>query len=342
MNLPAIIDGEVLPSPADGDWAGRIISAWQASIAGILEAGRLLAEAKAVLPHGAFEAMIEADLPFSPSTARRLMIVAEDARIRAHAHVLPPSWMTLYELTKLDDEVFERRVADGTIRPDMDRKAAIRGIGTRSDTKEARGDNFYRTPAEAVYALLELEEFDPVIWEPACGDGAISALLEAAGYRVHLSDLCARGCTDMTGKAAKVLDFLASNRRWPRRAKGQGIDIVTNPPFGEVLNAFVAHALRVHRPRKMALLLNLNFLCGFDDPDRCYAMDTCPPARVHVFKRRLPMMHRDGWEGETASSQMNTAWFVWEQNPDGDYGGPTVLNRVDWKDFVPAELGETS
>lgn len=123
-------------------------------------------------------------------------------------------------------------------------------------------------------------------------------------------------------------------------------DIVTNPPYGALLNAFVAHALRVHRPRKMALLLNLNFLCGFDDPDRCFAMDENPPARVLVFTRRLPMMHRDGWDGNEASSRMNCAWFVWEQDADGNYAGPTIVSRVDWKDFEnvpalpPADRGE--
>jgi hypothetical protein len=50
------------------------------------------------------------------------------------------------------------------------------------------------------------------------------------------------------------------------------------------------------------------------------------------------MMHRDGWEGNKASSQMNTAWFVWERNEDGSYGGgfPQVI-RVDWKAFEAAD-----
>ena len=47
--------------------------------------------------------MIEADLPFSPQTARKLMAVANHPVLSNHAHVrvLPPSWGTLYELTKL-------------------------------------------------------------------------------------------------------------------------------------------------------------------------------------------------------------------------------------------------
>lgn len=62
--------------------------------------------------------------------------------------------------------------------------------------------------------------------------------------------------------------------------------------------------------------------------------------RVNVFTRRLPMMHRDGWDGKKSTSQMNTAWFVWERsggpNAKQPYPGPTIVNRVDWKDYWPA------
>jgi hypothetical protein len=85
----------------------------------------------------------------------------------------------------------------------------------------------------------------------------------------------------------------------------------------------------------MALLLNLNFLAGFDDDDRNFALDENPPARIFVFTRRLPMMHRDGWTGPVAASRMNTAWFVWEQDGEGRYAGPTIIGRVDWKDHQP-------
>lgn len=116
------------------------------------------------------------------------------------------------------------------------------------------------------------------------------------------------------------------------------MDLISSPiPYGEALNDFVAHALREHRPRKMALLLNLNFLCGFADDERNFVMDENPPARVYVFKRRLPMMHREGWDGKKASSRMNTAWFVWERQEDGTYGSATTMIRVDWSNFVDAD-----
>ena len=114
-----------IPARDGMDWIGRITAAWRSSTVGIIETGRLLIEARASLAHGEFEKMVGADLPFSASTARRLMTIANDHRIanRAHVHVLPPSWGTLYELTKLPDDVFEAKVADGTINPGMPRKA---------------------------------------------------------------------------------------------------------------------------------------------------------------------------------------------------------------------------
>ncbi|OLP56806.1 hypothetical protein BJF92_12095 [Rhizobium rhizosphaerae] len=203
-------------------------------------------------------------------------------------------------------------------------------IGTASAGKADRGDNLYQTPPEATLSLLALERFSDLVWEPACGRGAIARVLEASGYQLRLSDLRDYGTQSEDGTAQEVGNFLAS--RAPEG--GAGPDIVTNPPYGEDLNRFVAHALREHRPRKMALLLNLNVICGYADPDRTFWMEDHPPARVYAFKHRLPMMHRDGWEGEKASSRMNTGWFVWERQEDGSYGRSTLLHRIDWEDFA--------
>lgn len=224
------------------------------------------------------------------------------------------------------ERAIEARLAAGLEPSRANLRAAV---GTDSATAAERGNNLYETPPEAVHTLLALEDFQSDIWEPACGRGAISRLLESAGYRVELSDLVDYGTSDGDGVVQRVEDFLTSAAHPDRPS------IITNPPYGAALNPFVAHALRVHRPGKLALLLNLNFLCGFDDPDRNFAMDENPPARVHIFTRRLPMMHRDGWDGNEAPSRMNTAWFVWEMNGDGEYAGPMIANRVDWKDYQP-------
>ncbi|KNY18527.1 hypothetical protein AKG11_03515 [Shinella sp. SUS2] len=209
-------------------------------------------------------------------------------------------------------------------------------MGTRTATKQERGDNLYETPPEAMHVLLALERFSATVWEPACGRGAISRLLEDAGYAVVLSDLNDYSTADANGELQAVIDF-----RDTKPGEGECHDIVSNPPYGDTMNAFIAHALRVHKPRKMALLLNINAYFGFEDADRNFIMKACPPARIIAHAHRLPMMHRDGWDGPKASSQMNTAWFIWERQADGGYGSQTILDRVDFADFVPAAAPES-
>jgi N6-adenosine-specific RNA methylase IME4 len=147
------------PDPQDrSGFAVRIVAAWRESTLAILETGRLIAAAKKALPHGEFEAMVAEDLPFSTATARRLMIIAGDERLsdRAHVHDLPPSWGTLYELTKLDDATFEAKIADGTIRPDMERRdiEQTRKATARAVKEELLGRQISALPNEKFGVIL--------------------------------------------------------------------------------------------------------------------------------------------------------------------------------------------
>lgn len=106
-------------------WATQITTRWRAGVESIFATGAALIAAKADLPHGEFLAMVEADLPFSRWTARRLMAVAADGRLAsdgALGPILPASWRTLYELTRLDDDALKRAVASGVVNPDMQRQ----------------------------------------------------------------------------------------------------------------------------------------------------------------------------------------------------------------------------
>lgn len=78
---------------------------------------------------------------------------------------------------------------------------------------------FYPTPPEATRALLSVESFEGDIWEPACGDGAISKVLKAAGYQVVSTDLINRGY------GAGGHNFLKSDKTLAK-------NIITNPPYG--------------------------------------------------------------------------------------------------------------
>jgi hypothetical protein len=97
--------------------------------------------------------------------------------------------------------------------------------------------------------------------------------------------------------------------------------IVTNPPF-QLAEQFVAHALQLCP--LVIMLLRLAFL---ESERRCGILEGRGLARVHVFRKRLPMMHRDGWHGRKANSGMAFAWFVWDRS----HIGPTVINRISWE-----------
>jgi hypothetical protein len=71
------------------------------------------------------------------------------------------------------------------------------------------------------------------------------------------------------------------------------------------------------------MLLRLAFLEGTGRSD---ILDSGRLARVHVFRNRLPMMHRDGWNGPRSTSATAFAWFVW----DAKLGSATTVDRISW------------
>lgn len=187
------------------------------------------------------------------------------------------------------------------------------GTGNLRAPLSERKDDLYETPPVAVEALLRVETLPARLWEPACGPGAIVRVLRAAGHSVLATDLVdyASPHQDNAG-----WDFLME------RSLPLGIGaIVTNPPFKNV-EPFVAKALDLC-PR-VVMLLRLAFL---ESERRRPILDSGQLARVHVFRKRLPMMHRAGWEGRHANSGMAFAWFVW----DRAHKGATELRRLSWE-----------
>lgn len=163
-------------------------------------------------------------------------------------------------------------------------------------------DDFYPTPPEATEALISVEKFEGAIWEPACGDGAISRVLEAAGYEVVSTDLVTRGY----GQSG--VDFLME-------CKPLAPNCVTNPPF-KLAVPFVRRAVDLSSA-KVAMLLKIAFLEGVE---RGKLFQTTPLARVHVFSKRVTF--RTATRGEVnGSGMMAFAWFVWEH---GYIGKPTL------------------
>ena len=175
-----------------------------------------------------------------------------------------------------------------------------------------RGDDCYETPAPAVEALLRAENLPRFIWEPACGPGAIVNILRNHGHTVFASDKFDYGWEHA------IEDFLTVEVPISKISK---VAIVTNPPY-QLAGEFVEKAL--YFCPKVIMLLRLAFL---ESVKRTDILENSGLARIHVFRNRLPMMHRKGWAGPKASSAMPFAWYVWER----EYEGPTTIDRISWK-----------
>lgn len=169
------------------------------------------------------------------------------------------------------------------------------------DAELREKDDFYPTPPSGTQALLAVEKFEGRIWEPACGDGAISKVLEAAGYEVISTDLVDRGY----GEAR--IDFLMERRLLAP-------NIVTNPPF-KLAEPFLARCLDLGAS-KVALLCRLAWLEG---AARREMFESTPFARVWVFSRRLHMTRAGAATGK--GGLIAFAWFIWEQ---GHSAAPTI------------------
>ncbi|UXN71019.1 hypothetical protein N8A98_07495 [Devosia neptuniae] len=155
------------------------------------------------------------------------------------------------------------------------------------------GPDYFPTPRWATHALVANEKFDGDIWECACGDGAMSKVLEGAGYDVYSSDLYARPY----GESGK--DFLTTQRN--------ASNIVTNPPYNSA-EGFVKAGLE-KAEKKVALLLRLAFLEGSNRNRTIF--NVAPPTRVWVFSERITFYP----SGATIAGSGTTAyaWFVWDK-----------------------------
>ena len=175
-----------------------------------------------------------------------------------------------------------------------------------------RGDDLYETPPCAVRALLPVDRCPRSSGSRPAAPAASSRELRAAGHHVYATDLVDYGCPD----SESGLDFLMALE--PAFCVGA---IITNPPY-KLAAEFVTRALMLC-PR-VIMLMRLAFL---ESERRRPILDGGFLARVYVFRNRLPMMHRDGWDGPRSTSSMPFAWFVW----DRAHRGPTELQRISWE-----------
>jgi hypothetical protein len=185
---------------------------------------------------------------------------------------------------------------------------------------------FYPTPPEATRALLSVESFDGPIWEPACGEGHISKVLEATGHSVVSTDL------------APCWGYGTGGRDFLRCADPLAKHIVTNPPYGRGLaDGFVKHALRMTRDTggSVAMLLALQSLAH---PLRHTFWASHPPAVIYILDECQCWPYGDPARATTAIGKQRYCWVVWK--PDNN--GPTILRWLSTRGFRRRETRATA
>ncbi|AYJ85762.1 hypothetical protein D3Y57_06985 [Sphingomonas paeninsulae] len=182
----------------------------------------------------------------------------------------------------------------------MGRNTSTYASAQRDDPENREENDFYPTHPSATRALLSVEKFDGPIWEPACGEGDMSRVLEAAGYDVISTDLIDRGYGE------HGVDFL---REWKSRAP----NVATNPPFG-IAMPFINCALQMSTG-KVAMFLRLAFLEG---QRRGAWFKRTPLKKVWVMSNRVPMQRGRLAVGEDGTGVLAFAWFIWEHGYEGE------------------------
>jgi hypothetical protein len=298
------------PATTIETWRDRIVASWQKSVEAILETGRLISAAKAALPRGEFLKLVEKSLPFGARTAQRLMAIGADARLSnaTHASHLPASWATLYEISRLSDDQFLARLADGTIRPEMERREAINGARSLMASRHEAVDSLdpFPTPPWASRALFEHVlpavgvHAVPSAWEPACGEGHMAEVISEYCPVVIATDISSYGYSDHRG-----VDFLHPEHH-PSFTPPDVDLIITNPPFGEATQ-FVLRALELARAGVAMFVRSQWAVEGVERYETLFR--DRPPTVCAFFVERVNLC-KGRWEpdGSTATAY---AWVVW-------------------------------
>lgn len=191
------------------------------------------------------------------------------------------------------------------------KKSTYITLGSSSHSNSEREENdYYATPDIATIALIENESFVKNIFEPCCGEGHISKVLnEKFGFIVKSQDLINRGFGD------HGIDFLNYESKWSG-------DIITNPPYKYSLEFLEKSLSLINEGSKIAFLLRIQFLEG---KKRRKFFDKNPIKKVLVFSSRI-ICEKNGnfTKSKGLGGATCFAWFIWEKG----YSGKTTIDFI--------------
>jgi hypothetical protein len=153
--------------------------------------------------------------------------------------------------------------------------------------------DYYPTPPEVTIALMDFlldEEIiqmyeEPVIWECACGNYAMSDVIKKYNYKVIETDI-------IHGD-----DFLNTRKECDM--------IVTNPPFN-LSEEFIKHAFG--QANIVAFLLKSQYWHAKKRSELFY---TFKPSYVLPLTWRPDFLYQERKDGEKSAPTMEVAWSVW-------------------------------
>lgn len=162
-------------------------------------------------------------------------------------------------------------------------------------------EDWYVEPEWCSRRLFDVEQFDDVICDPACGLARILQSAHRVGYLVYGADIVRR-----SEWCEEVKDFFHTGE--------VAVNIVSNPPFG-VADKFAEHALFI-ASKKVALLLPTKWMNG---AKRGAWLETTPLRRVWLLGPRPSMPPGPVIEAGIApgNGTVDFAWFVWERGYQG-------------------------
>lgn len=251
----------------------------------------------------------------------------ESSRAQRIATIPPAQFEQLIVASRQELEEDPRRHAIDVLR---ERDGPINGARTVMSSRQEPGDSldYFPTPPWATRALFEhvLPIFGgPVdhVWEPACGEGHITAVLEEYAR----STVIATDIFDYTRDGRmppswwRTFDFLDLTETTPPVVEW----IITNPPFDDKASRFVLRALDLATVGA-AMFFRLQWLETIDRYEAIFRDH--PPLVVAPFVERVNLC-KGRWDpdGSTATAY---CWIVWKSRKREQYHDHSARTALFW------------
>jgi hypothetical protein len=165
---------------------------------------------------------------------------------------------------------------------------------------ERRERDFYPTPEDATKVIfdtateLELVPENMTVWEPACGDGAMSNVLATKFKKVINSDI------------VPLMENAYKANFYTEEPKEHVDWIITNPPYGEEADKFIERMLYFVQDHKCyASILARNELDCAKGRNKFFGASP-------LFREKRILLWRPRWIADsTGSPRHNYAWYTW-------------------------------